>query len=217
MTQITDIEKKIYNLYLKHSRKGLGYKTRKDFSDMDENVCTSLIKISKFLKTYNHIDWNEYFESYGELHPSEKYPNLNFFTSRLALKNYSLYKKQKELRDPENQLDDIKLSMRFIGLFCIENKIELKKYIFHKTGYTYSWLNHYREHRINPYSLMELGDIVLVLDNLENDIKTLFASNLDKNLIAFKTRYQNSQKTKSYVKELTSVIEKFVKKELTIS
>jgi hypothetical protein len=217
MIQLSDSEKTIYNLYLKHSRKGQGYRLRKDFSDLDQDICTSVAKITKFLKAYSHIDWNEFFESYGELHPNEKYPNINFFTSRLAIKNYSLYKKQKESRDPEKQFDEIKSSMRFIGLFCIENEIELKKYLFHKTGYMYSWLNHYREHRINPYALMELGDIVSILDSIENDVKLLFASNLDKNLIAFKTRYQNSNKTKNYVKELTTTIEKFVKKELTNS
>jgi hypothetical protein len=217
MIQLSDSEKIIYNLYLKHSRKGQGYRLRKDFSDLDQDICTSVAKITKFLNSYSHIDWNEFFESYGELHPNEKYPNINFFTSRLAIKNYSLYKKQKESRDPEKQFDEIKSSMRFIGLFCIENKIELKKYLFHKTGYMYSWMNHYREHRINPYALMELGDIVSILDNIESDVKMLFASNLDKNLIAFKTRYQNSDKTKNYVKQLTATIENFVKKELTNS
>jgi hypothetical protein len=54
-------------------------------------------------------------------------------------------------------------------MFCLENKILLEDYIYHKTGYMYSWLNHYREHRINPYSLIELGDFIKVLDKIPKD------------------------------------------------
>lgn len=212
---ITDFEKRIYNCYLKNCRYNLPYQPRKNFDDLDKNTLAYLNKLSLFLKRYNHINLDDYFTAFRELHPDEKYPPLSFFVSRLALKHYSLYKKKQEDQNPEKQFDKIKEGFKFIGMFCLENKIPLEKYLYHKTGYMVSWLNHYREHRINPYCLMELGNVMGVLDSLQKDEVSLFAENLDSNLIAFKTRYNQSTKTKEYVKNLTETIKKFVKKELT--
>lgn len=212
---LTDTEKKIYNIYLKNSRKGQPYQPRKNFDGLDPNTISYLFRISNFLKRYHHIDWNEYFESFNFLHPNEKYPSLNYFFSRNAIKTYALYQKQKEDRDPEKQFDDIKKSVKFIAMFCLQNKIYLEDYIYHKTGYMYSWLNHYREHRVNPYSLMEIGNILSVLDKIPKDELYLFATNLQENIVAFKNRYIQSPKTQEYVKKLTATIKNFVKKELT--
>ena len=213
---LNDSQKQIYNFYIKHLRKGQPYQPRKNFSDVDPNTVAFLHKIETFLKRYNHINWNDYFLAFNELHPSEKYPSLNYFTTRSALKTYALFQKQKENRDPEKQLDEIKNSLRFIGMFCLENKIFIEDYIYHKTGYMYSWLNHYREHRINPYSLMELGDFIKVLDKLPKDEIYLFANNLCENLVAFKTRYQQSIKTQHLTKTATDKVKNFVKNSLTL-
>ena len=215
MNEITDFEKFIYNSYLKYSRFGLPFTQRKDFSNIDQNIIVYLKKISYFLTKYNHINVEEYFRSFIEIHQDEKYPQLDFFYSRLALKTYSLYKKQQENRDPENQVEEIKNGFRFIGAFCVENNIDIKKYLQHKTGYMYSWLNHYREHRINPYCLMELGNVIQILDSIQKDEISLFADNLNNTFVAFKTRYMNSAKTISLVKQATKKIEDFIKKELT--
>jgi hypothetical protein len=212
---LSDTEKKIYNFYLKNSRKGQPYQPRKDFDKMDANTSSYLIRIGQFLKRYNHINWNEYFEAFNVLHPNESYPSLNYFVSRNAIKNYALYQKQKEDRNPEKQFEDIKKSINFIGVFCLQNKIQLEDYLYHKTGYMYSWLNHYREHRINPYSIMELGNYLSILDRIPKDELYLFATNLHENLVAFKKRYIESPQTQSYVKKLTSAVKNFVKKELT--
>jgi hypothetical protein len=215
MINITDFQKKIYNCYLKNFRKGEPYKLRKDFSNVHPNVLASVHKISNFLTTYNHINVEEYFEAPHFLHPDEKYPSLNFFTSRAALKNYALYQKQKEDRNPELQFDEIKNSYRFIGMFCVGSKIELEKYLTYKAGYTYAWLNHYREHKINPYCLFELGDVFGILERVPKDELYLFAENLQTNLVAFNNRYHKSPKTKQYTKEIVTKIKEFVKKELT--
>jgi hypothetical protein len=215
MNEITEFEKFIYNSYLKYSRFGQPFKLRKDFDSFDANLLVYLKKISYFLSRYNHIDVDEYFKSFCYIHPGEKYPNLDFFYSRLALKTFCLYKKQQENRDPENQFEEIKNGFRFIGNFCIENKIPVKKYLYHKTSYMFSWLNHYREHRISPYCLMELGNVIEVLDNLQKDEVSLFANNLNNTFVAFKTRYMNSKETTNLVKQATDKIENFVKKNLT--
>jgi len=214
MLNVTDKEKFIYNCHLKYSRKGQPFMPRKDFSKLDETTLVSLKKISMFLSRYPHIKIEDYFKATLALHPDEFYPDLSYFTGLAATKNYTIFKKQEENEDPEKQFDSIKESFRFIGMFCLENNILVEKYAYHKTGYMISWLNHYREHRINPYSLMELDGVFEILNSLQKDEIELFVKNLDEKLIAYKTRYIASAKTKTLVKEATNKIKLFVRKNL---
>lgn len=214
MFNLSDKEKSIYNCYLKYSRKGQPFNPRKDFSDLDDNIIISIKKIAIFLSRYHHIRMDDYFNAPTELHSDEKYPSLAFFTTLAATKTYTLFKKKQEDENPEKQIDLIKESFRFIGMFCIENNIPLEKYLTHKTGYMLSWLNHYREHRINPYSLMEIGGLYESLSNLPKDEVELFAKNLNDNFVAYKTRYNSSPETKVLVKEATNKIKNFVKNNL---
>jgi len=214
MLEITESEKLIYNTYLRCSRFGQPVTFRKDFSDMDQNTIVNLKKISNFLTRYPHIKVMDYFYAPIGLHADDEYPKLSFFTTLAAMKNYTLFKKKQEEEDPEKQFELIKEGFKFIGMFCLENKITLEQYAKHKTGYMLSWLNHYREHRISPYCLMEINGIFSVLHELENDELELFAKNLNEKIVAFKTRYANSNKTKELVKEATIKISSFVKKNL---
>ena len=133
---ITNFEKKIYNCYLKNYRKGQPYKFRKDFSDLEPNNAAYLQKISYFLNKYNHIDCEEYFDAFNALHPEEKYPPLNYFYSRGALKTYALYKKQQEDRNPEKQFDKIKVLEENYKNEC--EKLRIYKQSLNETPALYS-------------------------------------------------------------------------------
>jgi hypothetical protein len=214
MLNLTDKEKSIYNCYLKYSRLGQPYTPRKDFSNLDKNTIVFLKKISLFLSKYPHMKTEDYFKAPIAIHPQESYPNLAFFSTLGATKLYSIFKKQQEEEDPEKQIDEIKESLRFIGMFCLENNIPIEDYPRHKTGYMISWMNHYREHRVNPYALMEMKGIFDIMQSLPKDEIELFAKNLNEKLVAYKTRYLSSPKTKNLVIEATSKIKNFVKKNL---
>lgn len=215
MKNLNDFEKNIYNLYLKNLRKGQPYQPRKDFSDLDDNLYSYVKKISYFLTNYNHIDVKEYFDAYNVLHPDEKYPPLNYFFTRNALKTYAIYKKQQENNKPEDQFDKIKDGMRFIALFCINNKINFDDYLMHKTGYMYSWLNHYREHRINPYCLFVFPNIFDILNAIPKDELYLFGDDIYQSMVTYHDRYEKSPKTKDFVSEVYKKVKNFVKNNLT--
>lgn len=100
-------------------------------------------------------------------------------------------------------------------MFCFKNKISLNQYLNFKNGYMYSWLNHYREHRINPYGLMELGNLNNVFSLLSEDEQDLYSNTLLNKIETFKVRYHNSPKTKEYVKTITKKIEDFLKRSCT--
>jgi hypothetical protein len=63
---------------------------------------------------------------------------------------------------------------------------------------------------------MELGDFIRVLDKIPKDEIYLFANNLYENLVAFKTRYQQSPKTQQLTKTATAKVKNFVKNSLTL-
>jgi hypothetical protein len=205
---MTDQQKQIYNCYLKHSRNGQAWKARKDFSDIPDETKNLLIRISQFLNKFSHIKWDDFFGAPLYLHPDEKYPPLKFFITRAAIKIYNLYNKQLENLSPENQLDKIKDGLHFIASFCIENKIKLENYLEFKKDSMPVWTEHYRHHLINPYCLMELGD--LNIGGMEEDERELWIPGLTQNFSSFKYRYHQSPKAKTLIKAATTKLKSLI-------
>lgn len=214
MQNLTEKEKEIYNKYLYFSRFGKPVKLRKDFSDMDPNTVSLVKKLAALFNRYPQIMMDDFFKAPIHIYADESYPQLSFFTTMAAIKTYTVFKNKQEDEDPEKQFDRIKESFRFIGMFCLENKISLEDYPRHKTAYIYSWMNHYKEHKISPYSLMEIPNIFSVLSELPKDEVEIFTRNLNEKLVTFKTRYMNSKKTKDLVREATRKIDFFIKNNL---
>lgn len=217
MSNITEFEKTIYNCYLKNYRKGEPYRPRRDFSNINPNILASLKKISSFLTRYPHIKVEDYFDAPNSLYNDDKYPPLASFFSRSAIKNYALYQQQKQDRNPDLQHDEIRSSFKFIGLFCVENRIQLEDYLNKKNGYMYCWINHYRENRVNPYTLLAIGNVFNAMERIPKDERTLFAENLEENLLSYWNRFQKSPNTKQFTQELYKKIKIFITNELTIT
>lgn len=213
MNQLNKVEQEIYNCFLKHFRNGLPYQPRKDFSDITSENVVLLKRLCNFFAKFPHIKWDEFFGAPRGLHPDEKCPPLKFFITRAAIRSYSLYQQQLESQSPDKQLDKIKDSLRFVALFCLRNKITLNQYLNFKIGRMPAWTQHYREHNISPYSIMELGDLSSIY-NLSEDEQALWAPNLVDNLNAYKTRYHNSPKAKVFTREATNKIKNFIIEEL---
>lgn len=214
MQKINEFQKRIYNTYLKCSRYGKPYKYRTSFDDISEYILINLEKLSLFFNKHPHLDLNDFFESPLVIYPDQPYPKLDYFLSRSSVRAYSLYKKQKEEQNPELQSESIKESLLFIMKFCLQNKIYIENYLKYRNGVTYVWLDHYRQRKINIYSLMEMGDIISIIDDQPKDILDLFSENLKDRIATFKIRYKQSQKTIELVRKGTERIKNFIKKEL---
>ncbi len=215
MNPLTPTEQNLYNTYLKHSRKGQAWTPRKNFEDLSATIVSPLKKLSLFLSKYPQINWEEYFAAPNVLHPEDRYPTLDTFASRVGIRNYQLYKKHQENQSPESHLDEIKKGLKFIGMFCIKNKIPVEKYLQHKNGLMPSWTMHYREHNISPYCLFELGANDFY--NLTEEEQAYWAPDLINTLDILKTRYHQSSKIKGLVQEITHKIKNFVSSELSKS
>lgn len=213
MTNITKQEENIYNSYLRAYRKGQPFQPRKDFSNISSTTVLSLKKLSAFFNKFKHISSEDFFNAPLILHPDEPCPPINFFITRAAIKTYSLAMKKKQDESPEKQFDKIKESMHFIAMFCLKNKINLENYLKFKIINMPAWMQHYREHHINPYSLMELSNFE-EFKRMAEEEKAIWANDFFEKIDIFKTRYHNSPKTKQFVKEATNKIKDFIKKEL---
>jgi hypothetical protein len=216
MQEITENQKKIYNIYLKNFRYKKPFQYRKDFNDISEYTILNLKKLDYFFSKFKNINIEDFFEAPNLIYENQPYPKLDYFNTRSAIRAYSISNKQKEDQNPEKQFDSIKESFLFIMKFCLEEKISIEHYINHKSGLIFSWMNHYRERKINPYSLMEMGDIIKTIDETSKDILDIFSNDLSNKIIKFKIRYNSSQKSVDFVKRGTEKIKNFIKKELQI-
>lgn len=211
---MTEQEKSIYNCFLKHFRNGEPFQPRKDFSNIDEKTKVLINKMSKFFNKFPHINWDDYFGAPRGLHPEEKCPFLDYFLTRSAIRSYTIFMQKKEMDDPKNQLESIEKGFKFIGMFCLRNNITLDKYLEHKDHIMYSWTKHYRERHINPYCLMELGDVLTQISEMPFDEKELYLGNLVENFGRMKIRYHQSNEVKNYVKKATKKVEEFLQRNL---
>lgn len=214
MKTLNRTEQSIYNTYLKILRGDQPYQPRKNFNDLSLEVKICLNKLNNFFNKFSHISWEEFFKAPLALHPTEKLPPLKFYVTRQAIRSYSLYYKQLLNQSPDKQLDKIKQSFYFIAKFCLQHKISLEKYINFKIGNMPIWMQHYREHQINIYSLMEITNFSdLKNQNLEEI--SYWCPDLLENINAYKTRYYNSPRAQQFIKEGTKKIQNFIKQELT--
>jgi hypothetical protein len=212
--KITDKQKQIYNCYLKHSRKGQPYKFRKNFDDIDDRLKIDLYKLQNFFNKFKHIDIDFFFESFSFVYPNDQYPILSFFTTRKAIKCYSLYKEYKENLSPDLQLDEIKKSIVHIGSFCLRNKIQMKDFLKHKTLCIPTWVLEYKESKINIYSVIALG-YSNDLYQMEEDERDIMIPGLLKNIESYKIRFNNCN-SKEKIKTWILHTDNFIKKNLTL-
>ena len=149
------------------------------------------------------------------LYQDVEYFGLDYFSSMRAVKAYSLYKKQIFIQDPDQQIESVKESLRFIANFCVQNKIQFYQYSNFRTSDTFAWLTHYKQNKINAYSLMEFTNIFSSVKGLPEDIQNLFARDFVDNFQQLYTNYNNSNLLKPYVQKATSILSSFVEKQLT--
>ena len=154
---ISDFEKHIYNCHLKitRSKAGKPYQLRKDFSNIDAATANTLKKLSFFFKKHNHIAVEDFFSAPYNLYKDETFYDLAYFNTLKAVKAYTTYKQSEQNLEPDSQqqLDNIKSSLRFILTFCNDNNIKIADYIRHKTGNLSTFILHLKEHRVNLYTL----------------------------------------------------------------
>jgi hypothetical protein len=216
--ELTDYEKFLYNKHLAISRsiKNKPFKIKKNFIDVLKTGKPKFLKrLSTFFNKHPEIDPDVFFKSPYCLYPDVAYFDLEYFASMRAIKAYTLYKQQLLLQDPDTQLEDIKKSLRFMAKFCIDNNIQFYQYSQHKTADLYTWMIHYKENKINPFSLMEFGNIFSAMQEIVEDLRRMYVKDFVEQFKRLYIEYSNSSKIKPFLKAACNATNNFVYQELT--
>lgn len=218
MDNLTDLEKLLYNKHLATSRvcANKPFKIKKNFSDIvNTDKHKHLKRLAILFTKHPDIDFNTFFEAPYKLYSDVSYFGLDYFASMRAVKAYTTYKKMLFLQDPDNQVSSVESSLRFIAKYCIEKRIYLHQYPYQKTADLYVWMKHYKENKINIYSVFEFSNIYSLIKELADDVQKFFISDFVEQFQILRTKYNNSKKLKTYLKKAIPVLNNFVEQQLT--
>lgn len=218
MDSLSDLEKHLYNKHLAVSRslKNKPFRLKKDFSDiLNTDKAKYLKRISTLFKKHSEIDPNVFFKAPYMLYPDVEYFGLDYFSTMRAVKAYTTYKKQLLLTDPDTQLEDVKQSLHFIAHFCVKQNIYFHQYQFHKSADLFTWMKHYKENKINIYSMFGFPNIFSSVKSLAQDVQAFFVSDFIEQFQNLHGLYIKSSKLKPYIEKAYPILEIFVENELT--
>lgn len=218
LKQITDLEKHLFNKHLAVSRseKNKPFKLKKDFSSIvDTDKHKYLKRISVLFKKHPEINPDMFFKAPYKLYPDVEYFGLDYFSTMRAVKAYTTYKKQLFLQDPDTQLEQVKESLKFIANFCIDNNIHFHQYPYHRSSDLFTWMQHYKQSKINIYSIMEFTNIFSSVKSLAEDIQKFFVGEFVDQFQNLYIIYNKTTKLKPYIQKAIPVLSNFVEKQLT--
>lgn len=97
----TDLEKTIYNEYLKESRKSKNkpYKIRKNFSKINESTKLSLKRLSNLFTKHKEIDISDFFKAPYSVYSESETFLLKFYTTQKAITVYKIFIESKKSLD----------------------------------------------------------------------------------------------------------------------
>lgn len=215
---VTELEKCLYNKHLATSRsiKGKPFKIKKDFSDLiGTEKHKYLKKLAILFKKHPEISFEVFFEAPYRLYPDVEYFGLDYFSTMRAVKAYTTYKKTLFIQDPDSQLEQVKESIHFIAKFCIENNIHVHQYPFHRNADMFTWMIHYKQNKINIYSIMEFSGVLSAVQSLAEEVQKFFVSDFVEQFRSLYLQYNNSNKLRPYLKKALIALSNFVDIELT--
>ena len=217
-SQITELEKHLFNKHLivSRSERNKPFKIKKDFANVvDTDKHKFLKRISVLFQKHPEIDPDTFFKAPYKLYPDVEYFGLDYFSTMRAIKSYTMYKKQIFLQDPDSQIEQVRDSLKFIANFCIENKIYFHQYPYHRSSDLFTWMQHYKQNKINIYSVMEFTNIFSSVKSLAEDVQKFFVGEFIEQFQNLYMLYNKSSQLKPYIKKALPVLSNFVEKQLT--
>jgi hypothetical protein len=195
---------KIYNTYLAVSRKSRNkpFKLRENFEGFESKTEYSmLIKLEYFFKRFPNINKETYFKAPYELWKDKDFFALDFYTTPVATRAYTLYKKQLLEQSPDNDanLEFIRESLMFIGKYCSTGGITLEQYFTHQSGATYDWMKHIRQNLISPYVVYGFTGVDDLLYRTPEDERDLLLGEFADKFYIYKQKYNESKLAKQLV------------------
>lgn len=205
---LSDFEKRIYNEYLRASRRGKPYTLRKNFEGISDETYVNIKKLAAFFHTFPHIQIREYFDA-GFV--DTEFQQLKFFRTLRATKMYNAYMADK-ISTPDNEwnINFVRNSLLFIYLFCKERKISVENYVDELTPAGHPWcFIHLKEFKVCIYALLGFDTFENKLSRHFDDIKGIvLPEDFCDSLPRLRTAFFASKKCKTLVREGLKAIKK---------
>lgn len=215
---VTDLEKKIYNTYLKITRtkKGVPFRYRMNFTDFETNKNYVYVKrIANLLKKNKNVLIEDYFSAPYEVYDAvDEFYTLKFYASIKAVGVYKLYIKKAEDESPDSdrQITELKKSLRFVYQYCLNNNIgSVEEYLKKQDGHVYAWMKHYTNLDISVIFLLENDIVYDILMSIDEDVRDMMLGGLEKKYFKLRENYLKSNKGKSILKNGITLINKKLK------
>lgn len=208
---ISKKEEQIYNthLYTSRSIKNKPTRFRSNFNNLDSKDEVCLKKLSKFFYSYKHINLQDWFISpYKVYGNSEDYYDLHFFTTRKALKCYTMFMKRRETQDPDSEesIAHIKTCLSFVYSYCKDNNLTLDEYKTSVEGSMPTILVHLKEHKITFY-MLHLLEVDAIIKTVETSILDFIVSDFWNTYSQTKVKFVNSKQLKQKAKKGRRLVE----------
>jgi hypothetical protein len=213
---ISDIQKQIYNLYLRAYRinNNQPFKAKKKFDDLSIEKIAYLEKLENVFKRYPAFLSNLYFDAPYKIYTDEKkFYDLKFFASSKGISTCIAYFKVLNSGNPEEQMDFIKSSYKFIAEFCVSKNIKLSQYVSYCSVSQNDCLIHLKEHKLSWYVIFSIPGFYDLLYNLPSDEFDLYFGS-DISLNSLYNKYNASQKTEDSLTFIRNKIEDYLQKKL---
>jgi hypothetical protein len=218
---MTELEKRIYNKHLAVSRslRNKPFKLKTDFTGFEDNPkYTSIKRLSNFFIRHSDVNMDIYFMAPYKLYKDVEHFDLKYFASPRAIKAYTVYKNELAQVSPDKQIEEVKKSLEFITKFCLEKKIQLPDYAHYKTtGMEPEWVYHYKNNKINLYSLMEFSGIFPYISEMPFDERELLLGNFGSNFLDYRSKYQHTKELKPFLSSMFTKLKFFIDKSLNSS
>lgn len=214
---ISETQKQIYNLYLRSLAEGSDrpYRVRKNFDKLKDEYKVELEKLEKFFLKFPHLFRYEFFQAPYKIYQDEnKFYSLKFYSGK-GLQTCLAYFKNLKESEPDEQLDYIKESLKFIANFCVEKNIRLDQYIGYKSVAQNDFLLHLKQHKISFYAIFAIPGVYYHLLNIPDDEFGLYFGD-DLDLDGMWNRFNGSKKAKSYLEENVPKIEEWIRNNLKL-
>jgi hypothetical protein len=202
---MSNLERLIYNTYLKYSRGKLGmpYRVRKHWEGFETSTAFPKVnKLKNFFSRNQNVSIEDFFNAPYTIYPGESGFDLDFYASQKAIKIYSLFlKKQMHQLSPDDDfhLKHISKGLKFILEFCRERGIEIDDYIAYKDGVQSSFIVHIKERKISLYNLFGFNQFEKYFYSNDPDVVRFTLGELYDSLPIYRTKYLASKKAKSLV------------------
>jgi hypothetical protein len=215
---VTQLEKHIYNTYIKVSRSkhDKPYKYRKNFDAFEDNKNYIYVKkLHRFFKKFPHIKIEDFFNCPYEVYSDTDTYDLRFYTTPKAVKMYGTYTTQRdnECPDSDYQIKFITDSLMHIFTFCRQHHIPISQYMNHMTNNIHTFIMHIRERKVSFYTLFGFDNFNSILSSYpQSQIQFTLGKNIENNLALYKTRYYNSRRAKTAIQSGLAKIDKLLYK-----